>query len=224
MDDNGVADGPFKGGGVSMRGVVVAILAGMLSAGCSVFGIRTTEEPAYTVERQVGGAEIRRYGPRVAAETVVTGDALAARRVGFERLAGYIFGGNAGSQRIAMTAPVAQEGGTKIAMTAPVDQAPVGDAWRIRFFMPAAARLESLPEPNDRSVSLVRVPGEVVAVWRYSGVPSVAAVRAGSAALLAALAQGGVATEGAVFSWFYDPPWTLPPLRRNEAVVRLRSE
>jgi hypothetical protein len=39
------------------------------------------------------------------------------------------------------------------------------------------------------------------------------------AALLAALASGPWQAAGDAGDWFYDPPWTLPPLRRNEAVV-----
>ena len=27
---------------------------------------------------------------------------------------------------------------------------------------------------------------------------------------------------GEPFTWFYDPPWTLPPLRRNEAAVLIQ--
>ncbi len=191
-----------------MRGVVVAVLAGALSAGCSVLGIRTTEEPPYTVERHIAGAEIRRYGARLAADTVVSASEMQARRTGFERLAGYIFGANAGSERIAMTAPVAQ-----------LKEAP--DVWRIRFFMPAEARPGTLPAPRNAAIALVHVPGELVAVWRYSGSASRAAVKAAETSLLQAAAQAGLQTEGPVFSWFYDPPWTLPPLRRNEAVVRL---
>lgn len=39
----------------------------------NIVGIRAgTEEPAFTVERTIGGVEIRRYGPpRIAAETTI---------------------------------------------------------------------------------------------------------------------------------------------------------
>ena len=81
------------------------------------------ELPPYTVERSEGAREIRVYGPHLLAEVRVAGGRQAAIQAGFRTLAGYIFGGNAGSSRIAMTAPVAQQGaqqGTRIAMTAPV--------------------------------------------------------------------------------------------------------
>ena len=205
-----------------MRGLVASLIAGLLTSGCSVFGIRTTPEPAYSVERTLGAVEIRDYGARLAADTVVPGDLYGARNEGFRRLAGYIFGGNSGKKSIEMTAPVAQSPGREIAMTAPVGQAQAEPGgWRIRFFMPAGETLQTLPAPSDSRVQLVAVPGERVAVLRYSGIASDAAVRDAQARLTRTLAESKIATEGAPFSWFYDPPWTLPPLRRNEAVVRL---
>ncbi|RYY11478.1 MAG: heme-binding protein [Alphaproteobacteria bacterium] len=124
---------------------MVAIISGLLSAGCSVFGVRNEQTPAYTVERTIGpDVEIRRYGPRLAAETAVSGSETAARSQGFQRLASYIFGGNTTKSSIDMTAPVAQ---TKtIDMTAPVAQSRTTDGrWRIRFFMPENYTLETLP-------------------------------------------------------------------------------
>ena len=92
--------------------------AGAEEAG-SVVGLRFgTEEPRYTSEKVIG-LEIRNYGPRIAAETTVFGDEDKALSDGFRRLAGYIFGGNHGNAKIAMTAPVARQSGQKIAMTAP---------------------------------------------------------------------------------------------------------
>ena len=103
----------------------------------TIVGIRHgTEEPTFTVERRIGSpsgdVEIRRYGSRIAAETTIDADEEAARNEGFRRLARYIFGGNQGKTKIAMTAPVVQEKGQKIAMTAPVRRTagrrrPMGD-------------------------------------------------------------------------------------------------
>lgn len=201
---------------------MAAILSGLLTTGCSVFGVRTVHEPAYTVERKLGAVEIRQYGPRVAAETLVSGDEIRARSVGFERLAGYIFGGNRDRRSIAMTAPVAQS--RSIGMTAPVSQSRAGSGeWRVRFFMPAGSTIASLPVPNNAAVALVEAPPETVAVLRYSGTPTRAAVADADARLLSGLAGTGLRIDGPPFAWFYDPPWTIPALRRNEAVVRLAS-
>jgi hypothetical protein len=215
-----------------LRRLAAVATAAMLGA-CTVIGVRAgTEEPTYSVVGRQGEVEIRRYGPRLVAETLIEGGTEeAARSEGFRRLAGYIFGGNQPAAKIAMTAPVEQvapprTAPTRIAMTAPVSSARVsqapsaaGDAWRIRFFMPAAWTRETLPVPNDPLVGIVEVPGETVAVLRFSGVPSAAAVAEQGARLLQALEAGPWAPKGAVTGWFYDPPWTLPPLRRNEVAV-----
>lgn len=198
-----------------------ALLSGLALFACSAVGVRETEEPKFTVVGQIGAVEVRQYAPRIAAETVVEGSELAARREGFERIAGYIFGGNQGGQKIAMTAPVAQDSaGAQIAMTAPVAQAADGPGkWRIRFFMPASYTLATLPVPNDGRVRLATVPPETMAVLRFSGVPGPEAVAAKNSELVAALEGSKWRPAGAPVAWFYDPPWTLPPLRRNEVAI-----
>jgi len=162
---------------------------------------------------------VRQYGPRVAAETAVPGGEMEARYAGFRRLADYIFGDNRSRTEIAMTAPVAQERET-IAMTAPVAQGrdPAGQ-WVIRFFMPAKYTMETLPEPLNPAVRLVVVPSETVAVLRFSGSTAPEAVAARRDTLLRALAGSAWRPEGKPVAWFYDPPWTLPPFRRNEVAV-----
>jgi len=206
-----------------MLNKIVGVLGQVVDAGGSIVGIRHgTAEPDFTVERRVGGVEIRRYGPRIAAETTIAAEEETARSEGFRRLAGYIFGGNTTKTKIAMTAPVAQQQSEKIAMTAPVAaQRGAAGEWVIRFFMPAEHSLESLPVPNDERVHLVTVPAETVAVLRYSGVASLESIASHTDELLTTLRDNGFTTDGEPFSWFYDPPWTLPFRRRNEVAVRL---
>ncbi|WP_269516015.1 SOUL family heme-binding protein [Brevundimonas subvibrioides] len=214
-----------------MSKTLVAIGAALVTTACSTVGVRSgTEEPAYQTLAPAGDLEIRLYGERIAAQTVVTGTSDEARNQGFRRLAGYIFGGNARRASIAMTAPVAQSGGRSggaqtIAMTAPVAQTPSGpDRWTVQFFMPAAYTMDQLPVPNDPTVELVVVPAETYAVVRFSGVGSVRAVETHKAELLAGLSGSGWVARDEPVVWFYDPPWTLPPMRRNEVAVRIGRE
>ena len=196
------------------------ILALLLVSGCSVFGIRSgTEEPRYTLVHQASGFEIRRYGPRVEISTVLATGENDARYQGFRRLAGYIFGGNKAHAKITMTAPVAQNA-EKIAMTAPVaEQRDDSGRWRIAFYAPSTYTLESMPIPEDPAVELRTAPGIVVAVRRFSGDRSPAAVARETQNLLRELEGSGWKASGPSFDWFYDPPWTLPFLRRNEVGV-----
>ncbi len=185
-----------------------------------------TEEPDYSAEKLTRTVEIRHYGARLAAETTVAAGEEAARNKGFRRLARYIFGANHANEKIAMTAPVVQQSGNKrgekIAMTAPVSQESAGEGqWVIRFFMPADKSLESLPEPDDAEVRLVSVPPQTVAVRRFAGSPTRRAVASQTTELMNTLRDVGFEAVDTPAAWFYDPPWTIPALRRNEIAVRV---
>lgn len=201
---------------------LATLLSALALTACSVIGDRSgTEEPRYTVTDRAGTLEIRTYGTRLAAETVIEADEEAARNAGFRRLAGYIFGANTARAKIAMTAPVAQgKTGETIAMTAPVAQsAAPGGRWTIRFFLPQEWTLERLPIPDDPSVRIVTVPAETYAVLGFTGNRGAAAIAGKQAELAGALAGSAWTPTGAPVAWLYDPPWTLPWLRRNEVAV-----
>lgn len=206
--------------------LVLATAAGLLITGCSVFGVRSgTEEVTYTVVDRIGETvEIRHYPARVAADTVVDGsDGEQARSDAFRRLFDYISGANQSSTTIAMTAPVATER-EQIAMTAPVQTATAagggkGGWFGMRFFLPASYTLDNAPKPTDPQVRLREVPPETLAVLRFSGSRDTEAVAARQKALLEALAGSSWQAQGAPVAFFYDPPWTLAFLRRNEVAV-----
>lgn len=214
-----------------MRSLTVILAAGLL-AGCSAFGIRSgTEAPAYRViEAPAEALEVRRYGPRVAAEASVAADDVEEGRDGaFRLLFDYISGANRSAARIAMTAPVETtadgaadggEAGEEIAMTVPVETAEEAPGrLRMRFFLPAAYGPETAPEPLDPRVRIVALPEQTLAALRFTGSRSEARVAAETAALLRALEGTRWRPTAEPVAQFYDPPWTLPFLRRNEVVV-----
>lgn len=201
-----------------MRRLLLLALAPFLAA-CSVFGMRSgTEEPPFTVIAQQGEVEIRRYAPRLVAEIEVTGDEVSARSQAFRPLAAFIFGENQAGERIGMTAPVAQSG-ERIGMTAPVAQSGREGTWRIGFLMPARYTEATLPRPRDPRITLRVVPEAEVAVLRFSGLPNAQTVAEARARLEAGLAGGNWKPSGEGGAWFYDPPWTIPGLRRSEAWI-----
>jgi SOUL heme-binding protein len=205
--------------------LIRALVGQIIDGAGSVVGCHNgVEEPDHSAEKLTRHVEIRRYGPRIAAETIVTADEAAARYTGFRRLARYIFGANHADEKIAMTAPVAQQArnkqGETIAMTVPVSQEATGTGeWVIRFFMPADKSLETLPEPDDVEVRLVNLPPQTIAVRRFTGSTSRSAVASQTAELLNTLRDVGFAAIDTPNAWFYDPPWTIPALRRNEIAV-----
>jgi hypothetical protein len=86
------------------------ILSLIFCMGCSVFGIRTSEELDYTVIASTSDVEIRQYGLHVVAKATLTGDHRDVQGELFRTLAGYIFGDNVRQEDIAMTAPVVMGG------------------------------------------------------------------------------------------------------------------
>ena len=165
------------------------------------------EEPAYEVLQRHETFEVRQYAPTVVAEVVVTGPAEEAGNRGFRLLADYIFGNNRGER--------------KIAMTAPVTQAPEGSGHAVRFVMPRAYDLASLPEPVDPRVRLREVPGERYAVIRYSGRWTDENYDAHLARLQQGVQAAGLVTAGSPVYARYDPPWVPWFMRRNEIWLRL---
>lgn len=179
------------------------------------------EEPRFQLVKADGDFELRDYPGLVVAEVAVGGDRRAASNEGFRLLAGYIFGGNAGNSRIAMTAPVsqAQAQGSKIAMTAPVTLAGEEGRWTVQFTMPSEYALEDLPTPNDKRVQLRSTPPARMAVLKFSGLTGDERVAQQTGRLEALLRKHELAPIGEPSLARYDPPWTPWFMRRNELMV-----
>lgn len=179
-----------------------------------------TEEPVFTLVLKDEAFEVRDYVPTIVAEVTVSGSQERAAGEGFRILAGYIFGGNRRRQSIAMTAPVAQRPVSQtIAMTAPVSQTSSGAGWTVRFTMPAAWTMQTLPQPNDARITLRPEPGQRMAVIRFSGIADARQVERRSRELEAELRRRGLRASGPISLAQYDPPWTLWFLRRNEVMA-----
>lgn len=189
------------------------------------------ESPRYEVVSTHDGFEVRRYASRLVAEVEVTGNGREASNAGFRLLADYIFGNNTARSSIAMTAPVDRRATSEaIAMTAPVDRRAVegeddDERWVITFTMPSRYTLDTLPVPNDARVHIRELPPTHHAAVRFSGAPSEARVRERMAELARAVEAAGLEAAGVPPTYArYDPPWTLPMLRRNEILLELRVD
>lgn len=163
------------------------------------------EDIAFTAVTHDGDFEVRDYPAFIVAEVNVTGSRDEASTEGFKLLADYIFGGNTRRQSIAMTAPVAQSGGD--------------GAWTVRFTMPSAYTLATLPRPNDPRVQLVPVPSQRYAVVRFSGLAKVTEVERRTDALKGFMQRQKLTGGGDASLARYDPPWTLWFMRRNEVWI-----
>ena len=198
--------------------IVAVVLLGAVLWGPIVSNV---EHPKYTLIERSGNIEIRDYAPMIVAETEVTGERREAISKGFRLIANYIFGNNIAAQKIPMTAPVTQQGSEKIAMTAPVTQQGVGKSWRVRFVMPSKYTMETLPKPNNPAVELKEIPGKRFAAIRFSGMGGQDSLERHTKELDEFLSAKNLTPSSPPTYAFYNPPWTLPFLRRNEVMVEL---
>ena len=180
------------------------------------------EQPNYGVlSSSTDDIEIRRYAPMVIAEVEVRGAREEAISDGFRLLADYIFGNNTTQQDIAMTAPVQQQANKKIAMTAPVQQQSSGDRWKVSFVMPAEYSLATLPEPNNEQVKLKQIPAKDFIAIQFSGTNSKQNITKHERQLRQYIERNNIQTLGTPKYAFYNPPWTLPFMRRNEVMIEI---
>jgi len=203
-----------------MKAIVGAVALLSLGA-CATVGV---EEPAFNIVSADSDFEVRDYAAVIVAETTVFGEPVKARNEGFMPLADYIFAKDREGGKISMTAPVTQAPRERIAMTAPVNQQASGNGWTISFTMPAGYTMDSLPTPVDPAVRLTEYPARRMAVVKFSGLAGDARMETKRRELLERIASAGLSPAGEPAFAFYDPPWTLPFLRRNEVMVEVAAK
>ena len=203
------------------------LLSGLLLISGETMAI---EETSYTVLSQVEDFELRRYDEQLVAQTWVSGDQDTASRQGFKILADYIFGNNTApsgeSSKISMTAPVTMQSDNlngqasqKIAMTAPVSMQQNNGKWRVQFTMPSQYTMQTLPKPNNPDVKIVQVPAQTYGVIKFSGLAGSKKVAKKTETLKSWMQTQKLVITGTPELARYNPPWTLPFMRRNEVMM-----
>ena len=176
----------------------IGILIIWLSWG--LYSIYSTPRPTFSIVETIGSnTEIRDYEEQTWISTDQAGD-----RGSFMVLASYIFGGNADSEKIAMTAPVVTDR-------------------KMSFILPAEMSIDDAPKPDGQNIVFEVVPSRRVAALSFSWWASSKRVAAKTATLLALLEENEIAVVGTPFLMRYNDPWTPPFLRRNEVAVEVSS-
>lgn len=184
------------------------------------------EEPKFTLLEKEEAFELRAYEPKIIAEVFVDGDMNDASSKGFKLIADYIFGNNRAqsgkSEKINMTAPVAVKASAeKISMTAPVGLQQSNSGWRVYFVMPSQYTLQTLPKPNNPLVIIRGIPGQKFAVIRFTGLVGQEKMTVKQAELNRWITHKNFNALSNPELARYNPPWTLPFLRRNELMVEV---
>ena len=196
--------------------LIVGVLAGPVMS--------DVEKPDYKVIQSEQNIEIRQYEPMIIAEVEVDGKREDAIGDGFRLLADYIFGNNTVQQVISMTAPVQQKENQKIAMTAPVQQQSTGKSWRMSFVMPSKYSMDSLPVPNNNRIRLKEILTKKFVVIEFSGTNSNENVTEHENQLMNYIEANQIKINGSPNYAFYNPPWSLPFLRRNEVMIEINQQ
>lgn len=163
------------------------------------------EKQQYRVVKAEEGFELRYYPPATFA--TVKSSAKSYRELsgsGFRKIAGYIFGGNETSTKIAMTSPVHMDINEKESS--------------MSFVMPSKYDVKSLPKPNDAKVEIHQTPGEYAAAIEFGGFANDASIRKHADLLKQLLDEKGVKTIGNFRYLGYNPPYQIIA-RKNEIVV-----
>uniref|UniRef100_UPI00403665E0 SOUL family heme-binding protein n=1 Tax=Psychrobacter sp. AOP22-C1-C5 TaxID=3457716 RepID=UPI00403665E0 len=209
------------------------LLGGLLFTSGAAMAV---EEPKYTVLSQVDDFELRHYDEQLVAQTWVTGDQNTASREGFKILADYIFGNNTASNgessKISMTAPVTMQTETKkedgksqkIAMTAPVSMQQADGKWCVQFTMPSQYTMATLPKPNNPNIMIKEIPVQTYGVIKFSGLAGNQKVAKKTEELQSWMQKQKLPPTGEPELARYNPPWTLPFLRRNEVIIAYQSK
>jgi hypothetical protein len=185
--------------------LAVTILLLVLLQSFTIMAINKTEEQKYSVVRNYKDFEIRFY-PSATIATIKS-NAKTYRELsgpGFQKLAGYIFGGNDSNKQISMTTPV---------------QMDINDSGStMSFVMPSAYNKENLPKPNDPGVKIENTADEYVAVIKFGGYASDEDLKFYSQKLQNLLKENGITPAGNYRFLGYNPPYQFVG-RRNEIIV-----
>lgn len=161
--------------------------------------------PSYDVVRDSESYQVRRYSTYSVCSTLMGGternvmpDPLASGN-SFSDLADYIFGEN-----LSMTTPVIFNGGA------------------MEFVLPTGVNSLTAPTPKSDKITIKDVVQEILAVREFPGFATDGEVARQRAMLEDALLADGIIYDNLSFKVFqYNPPYTLPWLRRNEVSLSI---
>lgn len=166
-----------------------------------------SKEPKYQVLESYGQIELRLYDPFLVAEVECLGTRKEAIKSGFRILANYIFGNNTASIKLPMSIPVTQQ--------------QIDSGWKIRFMLTQTSDLDDLPQPNNPLVKLFFISQKRIAVIRFSGTPEDEKLQRYTIQLQEFAKAHKWTLDDSPILAFYNPPWTLPFLRRNEVLFEV---
>ncbi|MDA9952670.1 heme-binding protein, partial [Chitinophagales bacterium] len=167
---------------------------------------RNIESYPYKVVKKFESFEIRNYEASLFTSVKLNTNIYEeASGKGFQKLAGYIFGGNETNEEISMTSPVAMS---------------LEDTMTMMFLVPKGYNKENLPKPNSSEIEFTEMPAKTVAAITFSGWANSDKIEEHKLKLIKALDAEGIAYTDVFYFLGYNPPFEMVG-RRNEVIVEL---
>ena len=163
------------------------------------------EEANYEVMKKKEIYEIRKYSDRLAIEAEISNQGSS-----FRKLFKYISGDNENNEEIKMTTPVTQIE-KKGNMT-------------MQFYLPSRFNKSNTPNPSNSDIKILNIKGGYYAVIIYSGRASDKNFIKHKNILENELKKDDISILGSPIKATYNNPFTLPLLRRNEAMFVINIE
>ena len=161
------------------------------------------EEAEYNVVHKTNIYEIRFYTERLEVESIYNNGSST-----FRKLFKYISGDNNRSE--------------KIEMTIPVTQIKKDNTNFMQFILPSRFNKKTIPIPSNSDVQISVIKEGYFAVIKYSGRPSDKNFMKNSKILQEKLSKDKILIKGLAIKATYNGPFTLPFLRRNEAMLNVK--
>jgi effector-binding domain-containing protein len=178
-----------------MKKILSIIILGLIiTSNCMAY-----EEANYEVVKQNKVYEIRKYSDRLAIETEISNQGSS-----FRKLFNYISGNNEDNEEIKMTTPVTQVE-KKGSMT-------------MQFYLPSRFNKDNIPSPSNSDVKVLNIKGGYYAAIIYSGRASDKNFIKHKSILENELKKDDILILSPPIKATYNNPFTLPLLRRNEAM------
>ena len=181
-----------------MKKILSIIILGLIIT----FKAMAYEEVNYETVKTNKVYEIRKYSDRLAIEAVTSN-----QDSGFRKLFNYISGNNETNEEIKMTTPVTQIK-KKGNMT-------------MQFYLPTKFNKDNAPSPTNSDVQILNIKGGYYAVIRYSGRASDKNFIKHKDILENELKKNDISILSLPIKASYNSPFTLPMLRRNEAMFKV---
>ena len=177
---------------------IISVILGFLLNSAVI----ANEEAKYDTVHKTNIYEIRFYPERLVVESVYNNDSKT-----FKKLFKYISGANNNSQ--------------KIEMTIPVNQIKKNNITFLQFILPSKFNKKTIPIPLNSDVEISIIQEGYFAVIKYSGRSSDKNFIKYSGILKEKLLEDKILIKGLPIKATYNGPFTLPLLRRNEAMFSI---